>query len=586
MICMHKTVAALVILSLLLSVFIMMGSFDVVNAQSSNVVRIKADGTVTGTDMIQRNGAVYTLTGDLSASIGYNEAFIFVERNNVIFNGAGYTIQGSGLGSAFCLLRGQNVTVENFVIRGFSRGIDFWAVDNLPSDSDYLSKPSAFDNKILGNKIDVEHDVNSNKTRDQGWCIYLNDAFQTVLSGNTFTGKNIQGGVYLGVLSKNTNLTNNNFLGCRLYSLVSDKTVAYGNTVDGKPLIYLDSKSNQIIEEAGLVYLFNCSNIVIKNVAPLYDYAVAIQLIDAIKSEITNSCGHVFLLNSSQNSIHDNQLLSLTLEDSSYNQVFANLITGSSTCVTLYGNSNFNKIRGNALLDTIYSANAENVHAAGSETVAIQIGDIQHGGAFNNEVYNNTIINHDCAVKLLLSSNNTIANNLLKDCRTGILLGGSHTNIFTENNVNTCQYAVAMHAGSSNNTFFCNNFINNTVQCIELHYPTLFPYGELYSTGNAWDNGKMGNYWSTYTGIDTTGDGIGDTPYTVFEYMIDNYPLIEPFKTSNFPPQYSQTPRPTLDNNTPLLNREKLLIIIIAGIILGVISGLIIYFRHLIFRKV
>ena len=586
MICMHKTVAALVILSLLLSVFIMMGSFDVVNAQSSNVVRIKADGTVTGTDMIQRNGAVYTLTGDLSASIGYNEAFIFVERNNVIFNGAGYTIQGSGLGSAFCLLRGQNVTVENFVIRGFSRGIDFWAVDNLPSDSDYLSKPSAFDNKILGNKIDVEHGVNSNKTRDLGWCIYLNDAFQTVLSGNTFTGKNIQGGVYLGVLSKNTNLTNNNFLGCRLYSLVSDKTVAYGNTVDGKPLIYLDSKSNQIIEEAGLVYLFNCSNIVIKNVAPLYDYAVAIQLIDAIKSEITNSCGHVFLLNSSQNSIHDNQLLSLTLEDSSYNQVFANLITGSSTCVTLYGNSNFNKIRGNALLDTIYSANAENVHAAGSETVAIQIGDIQHGGAFNNEVYNNTIINHDCAVKLLLSSNNTIANNLLKDCRTGILLGGSHNNIFTENNVNTCQYAVAMHAGSSNNTFFCNNFINNTVQCIELHYPTLFPYGELYSTGNAWDNGKMGNYWSTYTGIDTTGDGIGDTPYTVFEYMIDNYPLIEPFKTSNFPPQYSQTPRPTLDNNTPLLNREKLLIIIIAGIILGVISGLIIYFRHLIFRKV
>ena len=583
---MHKTVAALFILSLLLSVFILLDSVAVVNAQSSNVVRIKADGTVTGTDKIQRNGAVYTLTGDLSASVGSNEAFIFVERNDVIFNGAGYTVQGSGLGSAFCLLRGQNVTVENFVIRGFNRGINFWTVDNLPSDSNYLSKPSAFDNKILGNKIDVEHGVNSNKTKDMEWCIYLNDAFQTVISGNTFTGKNIQGGVYLGVLSKNTNLTNNNFLGCRLYSLVSDKNIAYGNTVDGKPLIYLDSKSNQIIEEAGLVYLFNCSNIVIKNVVPLYDYAVAIQLIDTVKSEITNSCGNVLLLNSSKNSIHDNQLLSLTLEDSSYNQIFANLITGYSTCVKLYGNSNFNKIHGNALLDTIYSTNAENVRTAGSETVAIQLGDIQQGGAFNNEVYNNTIINHDCAVKLLLSANNTIANNLLKDCRTGILLGGSHTNIFTENNVNTCQYAVAIHAGSSNNTFFCNNFIKNTVQCIELHYPTLFPDGEIYSTGNTWDNGKMGNYWSTYTGIDTTGNGIGDTPYTVFEYMIDNYPLIEPFKTSNSPPQYNQTPPPTIDNNTPLLNREKLLIIIIAGIIIGVVSGLIIYFRHLIFRKV
>jgi len=581
---MSKTVAALFILSLLLSVFIITVS-DVVIAQSSNVIRIKSDGSITGTDKIQRNGAVYTLRGDLSASVGQNEAFIFVERSDILFNGGGYTVQGSGLGSAFCLLRCQNVTVENFVIRGFSTGINFWTVDNLPSDANHLSKPSASDNKILNNKIHVNRNMDSNRLIDVGWCIYLNDASKTVIFGNTFTCQNPQGGVYLGNLTKNTNLINNNFLGCKIYSLFSDQTVASGNTVDGRPLIYLDGKSSQVIGEAGLVYLFNCSNITVKNVDPLYDYAVAIQLVDTVKSEIYSSCGNVFLVNSNQNSIHNNQLNSVTFASSSYNNVFSNVIMGSSVCIKLYGDSNFNTIYGNALLDTIYSADAESVRAAGSETVAIQLGDIQLGGAFNNNVRNNTIVNHDCAIKFILSSNNTVTNNLLKNCRTGILLGASHYNLFTQNNVTSCQYAVGIHDASSNNTFFCNNFIDNNVQCIETHNPVLFATGETYSVGNTWDNGEIGNYWSTYAGVDTTGDGIGDTPYLVFEYMIDNYPLMEPYIFSHFLPQYIQTFPPISDNNdATLLSRGTLLSIISVCIILGVVSSLIIYFRRLIFR--
>ena len=48
----------------------------------------------------------------------------------------------------------------------------------------------------------------------------------------------------------------------------------------------------------------------------------------------------------------------------------------------------------------------------------------------------------------------------------------------------------------------------------------------LYS--NAWDNGSQGNYWSNYTGTDNNGDGIGDTPYLVYENNQDNYPLMNP----------------------------------------------------------
>ncbi|MDR2707736.1 MAG: hypothetical protein LBB87_03185 [Nitrososphaerota archaeon] len=580
---MNKPVAVLLALFLLLSVIVIQCP-TVVTAQGSDIIRIKEDGSVTGTDKIQRNGMVYTLTGDLSGSVGQGEAFIFVERSDIVFNGAGYTLQGSGSGSGICLLRCQNVTVENFIIRGFSRGIDFWAVENLPSDSHYLSGSSALGNKIVNNKIEASSGVDDGgRTRDVGWCIYLNAAFQTVISGNVFTSQNPQGGVYLGNLTRNTSLNNNNFLGCRIFSLFSNHTVASGNAVDGKPLIYLDSKSDQVIDDAGLVYLFNCSNIVVKRVEPLYDYAAAIQLVDTVKSDISNNSGNVLLVNSKQNSVHNNKLTSLTLDASSYNKVFDNLISGSSVCVKLYGDSNFNSIYNNALLDTIYSVDVESLHAAGSETAAIQLGDPQFGGVFNNNLNNNTIINHDCAVNFSLSSNNTIAGNLLKDCHTGVLLGASHFNTFTENNITSCQYAVGIHTASSNNTFYYNNFINNTVQCTELHFISLFPDGETYSTGNTWDNGTIGNYWSTYTGIDTNGDGIGDTPYHIFEYMTDNYPLMTSIQTSTNLPQYDTTPTPPIQQPS-LFNKDNLTRILIIGVIIGVISGLLIYFRRLIFR--
>lgn len=583
---MNKTATALIVILLLSSVLVIVS--EPISAQNSSIIRIKADGTVTGTDKIMSHGLVYTVTGNLYASIGQNEAFIFIEKDNIVLNGAGYTIQGIGVGSAIYMLKSQNVTVENFTIRGFNRGIDFGIVENWPSDTSYLNQPSAFNNQIRNNKIEAATSIDNNRTRDAGWCIYLNDATQTMISGNSFVCHNPIGGVYLGNSTRDTSIIDNDFAGGGIYSLKSNQTTAKGNMIDGKPLIYLDGESSRVIEEAGLVYLFNCKDIVVKNVAPTYAYTVTIQLVNTTKSKISNSMGHIILDNSSYNSIHDNQLNSITLDASSHNQVFANTITGFSVCIKLYGESSFNKIYSNLLLDTIYSVDAKKMQEGGN-TIAIQIGDIDLGNAIDNDIRDNRIINHDCGFEFFLSQNNTLTANIVENCTVGIRLGKAHKNTITENNLTSCKYAISIYAGSSNNSFYYNNFINNQIQCVEIHQQTFLSDKETYSVGNTWDNGKAGNYWDTYTGKDVNGDGIGDSPYQVFENMTDHYPLMKPFETSN-----TNNPTPTYNpiitqpplNEAPerQLSRETKILIIAACIIFGVVGSLLAYFRRLIFR--
>jgi hypothetical protein len=44
---------------------------------------------------------------------------------------------------------------------------------------------------------------------------------------------------------------------------------------------------------------------------------------------------------------------------------------------------------------------------------------------------------------------------------------------------------------------------------------------------HAWDNGKVGNYWSDYNGSDANNDGFGDTPYVVDVQNQDRFPLMK-----------------------------------------------------------
>lgn len=80
-------------------------------------------------------------------------------------------------------------------------------------------------------------------------------------------------------------------------------------------------------------------------------------------------------------------------------------------------------------------------------------------------------------------------------------------------------YAGIGLSDASNNYIFHNNFKSNRHQAYD-------------DATNIWDNGypSGGNYWSDYTGSDSDGDGIGDTPYAILDGInTDRYPLMAPY---------------------------------------------------------
>lgn len=72
---------------------------------------------------------------------------------------------------------------------------------------------------------------------------------------------------------------------------------------------------------------------------------------------------------------------------------------------------------------------------------------------------------------------------------------------------------------SSNNTLFHNNFVSNRINVASDN-----------STSN-WAFWEEGNFWSDYNGTDNNNDGIGDTPYSPRETLIDPYPLMGYFNS-------------------------------------------------------
>jgi parallel beta-helix repeat protein len=194
---------------MIVCLFVWLASLNIVSfsakAQSAGVIVINADGSVTGTSLIQRQGNLFLFTGDI-----YNSP-ITVLCSNIILDGDGCALQGSGgwgtpgvaglENTAAIDLTCSNVTVRNFDISGWEVGVSGAYDSNVIINDNFSRTENAI--AIYGDN----YVVCGNSLTYSIYGVYVkgNDDF---VSQNQIA--NNYGGVMLYPSLKNT-ITANNF---------------------------------------------------------------------------------------------------------------------------------------------------------------------------------------------------------------------------------------------------------------------------------------------------------------------------------------------------------------------------------------
>jgi parallel beta-helix repeat protein len=581
---MKRTALALtIILALLLSAvagtrFVHFSSANFFPEQPPQGIQITGAGTVEGTDMIQRSGNVYTLTGDIRRTI-------VVLRDGIVLDGAGYTLQGSGSGAGVFLQERNGVTIKNLRIMNFQYGIKFTWLS-------YGSPTAPRSNKVSGNTI-------TNNT--------YGIAFYDFSSGSEISDNYIGHNTYGVASASNTVFRNNQFRnndGAISESSYAVNDIDTSNTVNGKPIYYWVGQHDRTVpSDAGWVVLKNCSGITVQGLS-LESNGDGVLLCYTNDSTVS---GNVLA----------NNLNGITLEGSSNNVISDNRVASNSECgIYLDGVSGDNNISDNRI-----EANGKDgvsVYAIGSLKVNLvsqnQISNNQGNGISVNGaqeckiVGNNITLNRGSGICFLYgSSGNAVNANYIARNGMGIQLSDAVENKITLNTITENNgWGIELNGSQKNNVIHHNNFINNNVTGLQVriagvwsfpgfnepilkppNYTRTEPFSQpeppkfVAGAANVWDDGKEGNYWSDYmtrypNASTVGGSGVGDTPFFINENNIDHHPLMAPFDTSDVGVSTS-TPSP--EPQTEPESFPTTLIVASVGSVAVIGVGLLVYFK-------
>jgi len=186
--------------------------------KASGTIYIRADGSIdpVTASITSADNITYTFTDEI-----YGE--IVVERDNIVVDGEGHTVQGTGNGTGIDLSGRSNVTVKNMEIRAFETGI------RLEDSSD---------NTISANNV----------TNTEYGIVFYGSSSRNMLRQNDASGNMYNLGIFTVSVS----------------GYIQD--IDDSNTVDGKPVYYWIDRQNMTVPlDAGYVVLVNCTGITVRN---------------------------------------------------------------------------------------------------------------------------------------------------------------------------------------------------------------------------------------------------------------------------------------------------------------------------------
>jgi len=223
-------------------------AFEVQVVKAAGTVYIRADGSVDpSTAQILRVGSVYTLTGNITS----DGNGIVVERDNIVVNGAGYTLEGTGAPyfNGIDLTRRSNITIKDMEIKAFSYGITLYSSDN---NSIYGNNIANSDDWAIDLKYSSNNTISRNYITDNVDGIYLTRSANNSISGNNIMNSR-ELGIQLCVSSDDNRICKNNIasnnIGIVLIGLTSscnDNIISANNITNNEDGIDLSGDRNTI----------------------------------------------------------------------------------------------------------------------------------------------------------------------------------------------------------------------------------------------------------------------------------------------------------------------------------------------------